>query len=86
MQKSSIKQALVEKKKLVLSSIWGLTLIAWLGLACLGFMKPTIETWVTGVTVVAILTEIAFWSTALICGVSIWDSRKRAIAFLFSRK
>ena len=55
MQKSSIKQALVEKKKLVLSSIWGLTLIAWLGLACLGFMKPTIETWVTAVTVVACL-------------------------------
>ncbi len=86
MQISSIKQALVKNKKLVLSSIWGVTLIAWLGLACLGFMKPTIETWVTAVTVVAVLTELAFWSTALIFGVSIWDSRKRVFAFIFPRK
>lgn len=86
MENISNEKSSVPKRKLMLIAIWVSILIVWLGLVALGFMDPTLDVWLVAVTGVAILTEIAFWTTALIFGVSLWESRKKVYAFIVRRK
>ena len=63
-------------KKLVLGLAWGIVVLAWIGViagAGLGLSKAQ---GVIAVTVAAVITEIAFWVTAAILGVSVFESRK----------
>ena len=69
-------------KKLILCLVWGAALIAWLGLIPLYATDPSVKMWAAGVTVVAIATEVAFWTTAALLGVTIWESRKTVWRFL----
>jgi hypothetical protein len=69
-------------RKIALASIWGLVAAAYAGLAALYFTEPTRESWIAAVTAVALATELAFWATAAILGVTIWQSRKAIFRFL----
>ena len=69
-------------KKLTMITIWGLIIFAWLGLFAFRATGPDLQTWTLTVTGVAILTEVGFWSTAAIMGVSLWESRKRVFGWL----
>ncbi|MEO9970106.1 MAG: hypothetical protein ABJG15_09845 [Hyphomonadaceae bacterium] len=69
-------------KKLVLSLVWGLAILAWAALFAYQGTDPMIKDWTIAVTGVAILTEIAFWATAAILGLTILESRKRVFGFL----
>ena len=86
MENTTSRKTSITKKKLALVLIWAVAVISWLCLIGLGFTDPSFEIWLAAVTIVAVLTEIAFWSTALIFGVSLWESRKKVYAFLVSKK
>jgi membrane protein YdbS with pleckstrin-like domain len=72
-------------KKTVLILIWVLVLAACLGLVGFYFTDPTKEMWIMAVAGLAIFAEVAFWSTAAIMGVSLWESRQKVYRFLFRR-
>jgi len=74
----------MQKKSTVLKLIWGAVLVSWLLLIPLGFSGPELKTWTIGVTIVAVVTEIAFWLTALLLGVGMWESRKRIMGAILS--
>lgn len=69
-------------KRILLSLVWGLALAAWAGLFLVYSTDPSTKVWTIAVTGAAILTEIAFWTTAGILGISIWESRKQVFQFL----
>lgn len=75
----------MKHKKPALILIWVLILVACLGLVGFKFTDPTKEMWIIAVAGVAILTEIAFWTTAAVMGVSLWESRQKVYRFLFRR-
>lgn len=60
-----------------LKIIWSFVALCWLSLIGLFFLEPDIKIWTLGVTAVAIVTEIGFWLTAGILGLTMWESRKR---------
>ncbi len=69
-------------KKLVLAVVWGGALIGWAALVAFHFTDPSAKWWTAAVAGVAVLTEIAFWTTAALLGVSLWESRKKVFRFL----
>jgi hypothetical protein len=76
-------------KKAALFLVWGVALAGWLFLVGLYFTDPSRQTWFAAVTTVAIMTEIAFWITAGILGVTVFESRRAIWRFVtrrFSRK
>lgn len=72
-------------KKITLSIVWSLSVLAWLALIAFNFADPTMQNWVIAVTCAAIITEVAFWTTAALLGASLVESRKKVFRFLFHR-
>ena len=69
-------------KKLTLLAVWGSALIAWIGVIGFYFTDPSVKGWTIAVTSAALVTEVAFWATAALLGLSLWESRKKVVAFL----
>ncbi|WDI32266.1 hypothetical protein PUV54_03555 [Hyphococcus flavus] len=69
-------------KKLALLAVWGVAIAAWVGLAVFYTTDPSTTAWTIGVAIGAVLLEVAFWSTAAILGLSLWESRKAVWRFL----
>lgn len=69
-------------KKTALIVAWGVALAGWLFLVGLYFTDPTRQTWFAAVTTVAVMTEIAFWVTAGVLGVTVLESRKAIWRFI----
>jgi len=72
-------------KKTILSIIWGISILAWIALIIFKFTEPNMKQWVVAVTGVAIMTEVAFWTTAALLGATLLESRKKVFRFLFRR-
>ena len=76
-------------KKLVLAIVWIAALASWGALAAFYFTDPSLGAWAAAVTGVAVLTEIAFWTTAAVLGITLWEGRKAIWRFVtrpFRRK
>lgn len=69
-------------KKLVLALVWGAAVLTWAGLVGYYFTGPTARGWTIGVTAAVLVTEVAFWTTAAILGLSLWESRKKVFSLL----
>jgi len=65
-----------QNKKRVLAVVWSLVGIAWLVLGSIFFLTENQTTAIVALTIVAIVTEVAFWLTALLLGIAIVDARK----------
>ena len=70
----------MNNKSKYLKLIWGSVGLAWVGLIGVFFLDPDIKAWTIAVTCVAIITEIGFWLTAGLLGLTMWESRKRIFA------
>ena len=70
----------MNNKSLYLKLIWGSVALSWAVLIGLFFFDPDIKAWTIAVTGVAIITEIGFWLTAGLLGMTMWESRKRIFA------
>ncbi|MEQ1930237.1 MAG: hypothetical protein ABL957_06840 [Parvularculaceae bacterium] len=71
-------------KKVALSLVWGIVACGVLGLVALYFTDPSRDVWFAAVTALAVMCEIAFWTTAAILGVTVMQSRKKIFRFLTS--
>ncbi len=69
-------------KKVIVGAVWIVALAGYAALAVFYFTDPTRNEWIAAVTGVALLTEIAFWVTAAILGITVWESRKAIWRFL----
>lgn len=69
-------------KKTALFLVWGLVAAGAAFLVGLYFAEPTKAEWIAAVTAVAVMTEIAFWVTAGVLGVTVIESRKAIWRFL----
>ncbi|WP_031551111.1 hypothetical protein [Parvularcula oceani] len=69
-------------KKLSLLAAWGGVALIWLGLAGLYVSGPSQKVWAIAVTVTAVATELAFWATAGLLGLTVWESRARVFRVL----
>jgi hypothetical protein len=69
-------------KNAVLFLVWGLAAAAWAGLAAFHATDPALKEWAIAVTIVAVATEAAFWTTAALLGLTLWESRKAVWRFL----
>jgi len=69
-------------KKWGLGVAWCAAAIGWAALVAFYFTDPPAKAWTIAVTGAAILTEIAFWSTAAILGMTLWETRKSVFRFL----
>ena len=69
-------------KKLVLAIVWSVALLVWLGVVGVYLSEPTTREWTIAVAAAALATEIAFWLTAALMGLSLWESRKSVMRFL----
>jgi len=69
-------------KKWALGAAWCAAAIGWAALVGFYFTDPSAIAWTIAVTGAAILTEIAFWSTAAILGITLWETRKSVFRFL----
>lgn len=67
-------------KKRTLSIIWSVVALAWLGMAAALLLSVDKNITLTVVAVVAVITEVAFWLTALILGVAMVDARKAVVS------
>jgi hypothetical protein len=64
-------------KKLLLAFVWGAAVLVWAGILAYYFAAdPSLKEWTIAVAVGAIALEIAFWTTAAVLGVTLWQSRK----------
>ncbi len=63
-------------KKLIVGGVWSAALLGWAALFIFKTTDPTIKEWTMAVTGTALLTEIAFWATAAVLGLTLWESRK----------
>jgi len=70
----------MNKKSLFLKLIWGFVGLSWVALIGFFFLDPDVKAWTIAVTGVAIVTEIGFWLTAGLLGLTMWESRKRIFA------
>lgn len=69
-------------KKTALVVAWGLALAGGLFLVGLYFTDPTRTEWFAAVTAVAVMTEIAFWVTAGVLGLTVIEGRKAIWRFI----
>ena len=69
-------------EKMALGVAWGVAAIGWAALVGFYFTEPSVKAWTIAVTGAAILTEIAFWTTAALMGITLWESRKSVFRFL----
>jgi|GEM_PF-1632156 len=70
-------------KKLVLAAVWVVAVLCWAGLFAFYFVgEPSTQSWALAVGGSAVATEVAFWTTAAVFGLSLWESRKKVIGWL----
>ncbi len=70
-------------KKLIVASVWLAVLALWIGIGVFYIAaEPELKAWTLAVTAGAIGLELAFWTTAAILGVSLFESRKAVFRFL----
>ncbi len=69
-------------KKWVLGVAWCAAAIGWAALVAFYFTEPSVKAWAVAVTGATILTEIAFWTTAALMGITLWESRKSVFRLL----
>ena len=70
-------------KKLIVGGVWLAVVIVWLGIGVFFVVaEPELKTWTLAVTAGAIALEIAFWTTAAILGLTLFESRKAVYRFL----
>jgi hypothetical protein len=69
-------------KKTALALVWGLALAGWMALVGIYLTDPSLAEWTAAVATVAVMTEIAFWVTAGVLGVTIVESRKAIWRFV----
>jgi hypothetical protein len=77
-------------KKLIVAVAWLAVLGVWVGI--FGYKAaadPTLKEWTVAVTGGALTLEAAFWITAAVLGITLFESRKAVFRFLtgpFQRK
>ncbi len=70
-------------KKLIVTCVWLTALALWIGIGVFYVVaEPALKEWTLAVTAGAIGLEVAFWTTAAILGVSLFESRKAVFRFL----
>lgn len=70
-------------KRTLILGVWLFAVGAWAALAVFYFVTtPSISDWTMAVAVVAVATEIAFWATAAMLGLSVWEGRKAIWRFI----
>lgn len=69
-------------KKLMIALVWALAAAAGIGLFVFYLTGPSTKEWAIGVAVFAVSLEIAFWTTAALLGLTLWESRKRVARFI----
>lgn len=70
-------------KKLIVGIVWLAALALWIGIGVYYFSaNPELKEWTIAVTIGAIGLELAFWTTAAVLGLSLWQSRKAVLGFL----
>ena len=70
-------------KKFVVVAVWLAVLALWAGIG--GFYviaEPALKEWTIAVTAGAIGLELAFWITAAMLGLTLFESRKAVLRFL----
>ena len=65
-----------QNKKLVLSVLWSVVAVTWLVLGGTFFLADNQTTAIIAITAAAIVTEVAFWLSALLLGLALVDARK----------
>jgi hypothetical protein len=69
-------------KKRTLTVIWAAVLLCWLGMAAALLLPVDKNVTLMVVATVAVVTEVAFWLTALMLGVAMVDARKAVVGKL----
>ncbi|WP_369743975.1 hypothetical protein AB8S08_05150 [Pseudidiomarina sp. PP-1MA] len=69
-------QTLKQNKKLVLSIMWSVVVVSWLVLGSIFFLGDDETIGIIALTAAAVITEVAFWITALLFGMAMVDARK----------
>jgi len=70
-------------KRRLVAAVWSVAAVIWAGIVILKlFGDPSLKEWTMAVTAGALSLEVAFWITAAILGISVWQSRKAAAGFL----
>lgn len=75
-------QVAKQNKKLVLKVMWSVVAVAWLVLGSIFFIAESKTTAVIALTSAAVITEVAFWLSALLFGMALVDARKAVWAKL----
>lgn len=65
-----------ENKKIVIGIIWSIVSITWLITGSVFFLADSQTTSIVALTAAAVVTEVAFWLTALLLGMALADARK----------
>ena len=71
-------------KKAVLALVWSIVALGVLALVGFYFTGPDREAWFIAVTALALSAEVAFWVTAGLLGITVFESRKKIFRFLAS--
>lgn len=66
-------------KKLALSVIWSIVVLAWLIMGGALLFDIPRSTLIIYITIVAVLTETGFWLTALLLGVAMVNARRAVV-------
>lgn len=70
-------------KKTIVALVWGLAVAVWVGIFVYkAVADPPLREWTAAVVAGALSLEVAFWVTAAVLGISLWQSRKAALDFL----
>ncbi|GJL93094.1 hypothetical protein [Hyphococcus sp.] len=70
-------------KKLIVGMVWLAALALWIGIGVYYVTaEPELEQWTLAVTIGAIGMEVAFWTTAAVLGLTLFESRKAVFGFL----
>lgn len=70
-------------KKMIIASVWLAVIALWAGIGVYYLAAdPALKEWTVAVTAGAVGLEAAFWTTAAVLGMSLFESRKAALRFL----
>lgn len=69
-------------KKMLVGLVWAVAVASWVAVTAFYFTGPSLKEWTVAVTAAAVLSEIAFWTTAAVLGITLWESRKAVFRFL----
>ncbi len=72
-------------KKLIVGGVWAVVVAIWIGTAVFYVVAdPDVKEWTIVVATGAVALEIAFWTTAAMLGLTLWQSRQAVFRFLTS--